>query len=213
MLAHGQQVDRLGIALEQGAPVGTVGHLTAEQVFDQPRLLAGGNPHDRQRLAGTLVEPARWQLGRAGNADLDARGVGQVHHMIGHAELLAPRGFAAGALIVVAFFRGHDAHVALRKLGHARVAVTLAETGLGLAPAVAAMDGTEVFQAHGLADQGVDRHFLLAQAKSVLHHRRIETRRHFTDGAAAEFDQWIASDLNRRFGTGADFELHSCGPM
>ncbi|MNT29355.1 hypothetical protein D3C72_1650900 [compost metagenome] len=133
--------------------------------------------------------------------------------MIGHAELLAPGRFTAGALVVVAFFRGHDAHIALGQLGHARVAVALAEAGLGLATAVTAMDGTKVFQAQGLADQRIDRHFLLAQTKSVLHHRRVETRRHFTDGAAAKFDQWIASDLNRMLATGADFELHSCGPM
>ncbi|MCY1404188.1 hypothetical protein D9M71_193900 [compost metagenome] len=157
LLAHCQQVHRFGIALEQGAPVGAVGDLAAEQVFDQPRLLPRGDAHDRQGLAGPLVKPTGRQLRGPGDADLDARRIGQVHHMVGHAKLLAPPRFTAGAGVVVAFFRGHDADIALGQLGHARVAVTLAEAGLGLAPTVDAMNRPQVLQAQGLADQRVDR--------------------------------------------------------
>ncbi|MCY1180659.1 hypothetical protein D9M73_211170 [compost metagenome] len=133
--------------------------------------------------------------------------------MVGHAKLLAPRRFAAGAGVVVAFFRGHDAHVALGQLGHARVAVTLAETGLGLASAMGAVDRPQVFQAHPGADQRIDRDLGFAQTKCVLHVRPVQARRHFADCTAANLDQWMASDLNRMFGTSIDFEAHSCGPM
>ncbi len=110
--------------------------------------------------------------------------------MIGHAELLAPRRITASALIVMAFFRAHDAQVALRQLEHARVAVTLAVAGLGLAPAMTAMNGAEKLQTQRLADQRVDRYLGLAEAKSVLHTRRvILTRRHFVDCSATNFDQ------------------------
>ncbi|MNP48247.1 hypothetical protein D3C76_1423530 [compost metagenome] len=133
--------------------------------------------------------------------------------MVGHAELLTPRRFAAGAGVVVAFFRGHDAHVALGQLGHARVAVTLAEAGLGALAAMAAMNGAEVFQAQALADHGVDRHLRVIQAEAVLHHRCLQAYRHLAQRATSEFDQCTESDLNRMLAIGADFEAHSCGPM
>jgi len=107
----------------------------------------------------------------------------------------------------------HDAQVTLGQLGHAWVAIALAEAGLGLAAAMAAMDGAEVFQAYMGADQGVDRHLGIAQAKRVLNGRLTELRRHFADCTATNFNQWIASDLNRMFGTVVDFDWHSCGPM
>jgi acyl-coenzyme A thioesterase PaaI-like protein len=76
--------------------------------------------------------------------------------VIGHAELLAPRRLTAGAGVVVAAFRGHDAHVALGQFGHAGVAVTLAETGFGLAlAAMGAVDRPQVFQATVLPIMGL----------------------------------------------------------
>lgn len=133
--------------------------------------------------------------------------------MVGHAECFAPAGITASAGVVMATFGAHDAQVTLGQLGHARVAVTLAETGFGLAAAMAAMNGTQVFQAHVGADQRVDRHLGVAQTKRVLNGRLTELRRHFADCTATDFNQWIASDLNRMFGTGADLDAHSCGPM
>src|SRR5471032_2355154 len=213
LVADGLEVHRGRIALEQGAPVGAVGDLAAQQVFDETGLLTGRNPQDRQRLTRTLVKPAGGQLGGPGNTDLHARRVGQVDDMVGHAELLAPGRITAGALIVVALLGAHDADITLRQLEHARVAITLAVAGLGLAPAVAAMDRTQKLQAHGLADQGVDRELFITQAKPVLHQGFVQASGHLVDGAATNFDQWMASDLNRILGTGADLEAHSCGPM
>jgi len=133
--------------------------------------------------------------------------------MVGHAELLAPRRITAGAGGVMTTLGTHDAQVALSQLGHARVAITLAEAGLGLAAAMAAMDRTQVFQAHMSADQRVDRHLGIAQTKRILNGRLTELRRHFADCTATDFNQWIASDLNRMFGTVVDFDSHSCVPM
>ncbi|MNG10485.1 hypothetical protein D3C84_939560 [compost metagenome] len=121
--------------------------------------------------------------------------------MVGHAELLAPLGFPASASVKVAALRAHDAHVALGQLGHARVAVALAETGLGLASAMDAVDRAQVFQAHRGADQRIDRDLGFAQTKCVLHVRPVQARRHFADCTAANLDQWMASDLNRILGT------------
>lgn len=78
---------------------------------------------------------------------------------------------------------------------------------------MAAMDGTQVFQANVRADQRVDWHLGIAQAKRVLNGRLTELRRHLADCTTSNFNQWIASDLNRMFGTGADLDAHSCGPM
>ena len=213
LLAHRLEVHRRRIALEQGAPVGLVGHLAAKQVLDEAGLLTGRHTDDRQRLAGALVEPAGRQLGGAGDADLDPRRIGQVDHMVGHAEFFTPGRLAAGAGVVMAALGTHDAGVALGQLGHARVAITLAEAGLGLASTMGAMNRPEEFQAQLLADQRVDRHLAVTQAKGVLHVRAFKARRHLADCTAAKLDQWMASDLNRMFGTGADFEAHSCAPM
>ncbi|MNI33533.1 hypothetical protein D3C73_874900 [compost metagenome] len=201
LIADLGQVHRRRIALEQSAPVGLVGHLAAQQILDETGLLASRYAHDRQGLARTLVEPAGRQLGGAGNPDFDPRRIGQVHHVIGHAELLAPLRLPAGAGLEVAAFRAHDAHVALGQFGHARVAVTLAETGLGLASAMGAVDRPQVLQAHRGADQRIDRDLGFAQTKCVLHVRPVQARRHFADCTAANLDQWMASDLNRIFGT------------
>ncbi|MCY1540265.1 hypothetical protein D9M68_758940 [compost metagenome] len=134
--------------------------------------------------------------------------------MIGHAELLAPARLAAGAGVVMAAFRAHDAQVALRQLLHARVAIALTEAGFGLAPAMAAMDRTKVLQAHGLADQRIDRHLFIVQTERVLH-RRVETRHHLAQGTASQLTHQcrVSTDLNSRFGTGSDLEPHSCVPM
>jgi hypothetical protein len=162
------------------------GHLAAQQVLDEAGLLPGGHPQDRQRLSRALVDPARRHLAGAGDAHLHAAGIGQVDDMVGHAELLAPARLAAGALIEVALLRAHDAHIALRQLLHAGVAVALAEAGLGPAPAMAAMDGAEVFQAQRLAQQRVDRHLFVAEAQGVLH-RRVQARRHLAQRATSQF--------------------------
>src|SRR5690606_40089115 len=90
--------------------------------------------------------PARRYLTGTGDADLHPTGVGQVDDMVGHAELLAPARFATGTGLEVAALRAHHADVALRQFLHAGVAVALAETGLGLASAVRAMNGAEVLQ-------------------------------------------------------------------
>ena len=52
---------------------------------------------------GALVHPAGGHLAAAGDADLQARGVGQVDEVVDHAVLLAPLGLATGAGGVVAF--------------------------------------------------------------------------------------------------------------
>ncbi|MCY1530579.1 hypothetical protein D9M68_657710 [compost metagenome] len=184
LVANALEVQRRRLALEHGAPVGPVGHLATQQVFDEAGLLAGGHAHDRQRLAGALVDPAGRHLAGAGDAHLDARGIGQVDHVIGHAEALAPLRLAAGALLEVALFRADDAAVALRQLGEAGVAVALAEALLRLAPAVGAMDGAEEFEAQLPADQGVRRDFRLVQAKAVLH-GCFKAHRHLAQCAAS----------------------------
>ena len=66
--------------------------------------------------------------------------------MVGHAEVHAPLRIAAGAEVVVAFFRAHDADIALRQFLEAGVAITLAETLVGLASTMAAVNGTQIFQ-------------------------------------------------------------------
>ncbi len=167
-LAHGGQVQRFRVALEQRTPVGAVGHLAAQQVLDQPGLLPGGDAHDRQGLAGTLIEPACGQLGRAGDTDLDAGRVGEIDHVVGHAELRAPVRIAAGAELVVAFFRADNAGVALGQLLEAGIAVTLAETLVGLAPAVRAVDRAQILELQPLADQRIHRHPAVAQAEVIL---------------------------------------------
>ncbi|MNQ63676.1 hypothetical protein D3C85_780680 [compost metagenome] len=135
--------------------------------------------------------------------------------MLGHAELLAPTRLAAGAGVVVAALRAHDADIALRQLLHAGVAVTLAETGLGPAPAVAAMDGAQVLEAQGLAKQRIDRHLLLAQAKGVLH-RCLQARRHLAQGTAGQLDHQCRA-LNCGLGSlsalAFDLEPHAWPPM
>src|SRR5690606_32655424 len=155
LLTQRRQVDRLGIPLEQGTPVGLVGYLATQQIFDKARLLTGRYAHDRQGLAGALVDPARRHLASPGNTHLHTTGVSQVDDMIGHAELLTPGRLATGAGLIVAFFRAHDAQVTLRQLLHAGIAITLAVAALGLAPTMAAVDGAQVFQAYGFTQQAV----------------------------------------------------------
>ncbi|MNJ03066.1 hypothetical protein D3C73_1632440 [compost metagenome] len=76
------------------------------------------------------------------------------------------------------------------------------------------MDGPEVFQAQGLADQRVDRHLGVTQAQAVLH-RGAQAHRHLGQRATSEFTHQcrVSEDLNRMFGTSKDLEVHSCGPM
>src|SRR5690606_913677 len=119
------------------------------------RLLAGANPEDRQGLHRPLVDPAGGQLAFPGDAHLDARRIGQVDNVIHHAVGLAPGGLPAGALVVVALFGADDAAVALGEPGEAGVAVALAETLVGLAAAVAAVDDPQVTNAQALADVAV----------------------------------------------------------
>ena len=46
----------------------------------------------------------------------------------------------------------------------------------------------------------------IAQAKGVLNGRPVKACRHLADCTAANLDQWMASDLNRMFGTSIDFD-------
>ncbi len=79
---------------------------------------------------------------------------------------------------------------------------------------MAAMNGAQVHtQAYVGTDQRIDRHLGLTQTKRVLNRSAHQLRRHFADCAATNFNQWIASDLNRMFATGSDLDAHSCGPM
>ncbi len=216
LLADCRQIDRLGFALEHGPPIGAVGDLAAQQVFHQAGLLAGGHAQDRQRLARALVDPAGGNLAGAGDADLHPGGVGQVHHVIGHAEPLAPLRFAAGALLVVALLRADDATVALRQPGEAGIAIALAETLLRLAAAMGAEDAAEVLQAQRPADQRVHRDFAVVEAEGVLHGSiAFQARRHLAQRAAGDFfHQCTESDLNRMFGIGSsECEEQCCGPM
>lgn len=186
LLADCRQIDRLGFALEHGPPIGAVGDLAAQQVFHQAGLLAGGHAQDRQRLARALVDPAGGNLAGAGDADLHPGGVGQVHHVIGHAEPLAPLRFAAGALLVVALLRADDATVALRQPGEAGIAIALAETLLRLAAAMGAEDAAEVLQAQRPADQRVHRDFAVVEAEGVLHGSiAFQARRHLAPAPRA----------------------------
>ncbi|OMP13580.1 hypothetical protein COLO4_01374 [Corchorus olitorius] len=185
-LAHRHQVFRRGHALEHGAPVGAIAHLAAQQVFHQAGLLARGDPQDRQRLVGALVDPAGGQLGGAGDAHLEARGVGQVDDVGHHAMGFAPLRLATGAMLVVALFGADDAAVALGQGGEAGIAVALAEALAGLAAAVGAVDGAQVFQAQATADQRIDRYLALVEAKGVVDGVG-QGHGHLAQGATAQF--------------------------
>src|SRR3546814_6163341 len=101
----------------------------------------------------------------------------------------------------MAALRAHDAQVALGQLGHAGVAITLAEAGLGPAPAMAAVDRTEKLQAYRAADQRIDRHLEIAQAKGILNSRPVKACRQHADCTAANLYQWMPSDLIDRKST------------
>ncbi|MNE97639.1 hypothetical protein D3C80_1960190 [compost metagenome] len=77
------------------------------------------------------------------------------------------------------------------------------------------MDGAQVFETQGLADQWVDRHLLLVQAKGVLH-RSLQARRHLVQGTAGQLDHQCRA-LNCGFGSlsalAFDLEPHAWPPM
>ncbi len=141
--------------------------------------------------------------------------------MIGHAEIQAPLRIATGAEIVVALLRAHDADIALRQFLEAGIAVTLAEALVGLAPAMGAVDGAQVFQPQRPADQRIDRHQPFTEAKGVLHrHARLELNRHLLQRAASELQhQWRVPEAgaNRLVSMAASafllLEPHSWPPM
>ena len=58
---------------------------------------------------------------------------------------------------------------------------------------IVAVDGTEVLQPQGLADQRVDRYQLVVQTEGVLR-RCAQLDRHFAEGAASEFEHRVVND-------------------
>ena len=134
--------------------------------------------------------------------------------MPGHAELLAPRRLAAGTGGVVALFRADDALVALRQFRHAGIAVALAVTLLRALAAVAAVDRAQIVEADALAEQRVERDFLLTKAQAVLH-RSLQPHRHLAQRTACDLLHQcrVSEVLNRMFGTSRLLDLHSIGPM
>ena len=86
-----------------------------------------------------------------------------------HAAGFTPGRFTAGALIVMAFFRRHDAHICLRQGGKMFVAITLAKAFFGQLTTVYAMNGAGKFQTNGLADARVQIEPLIAERQLILH--------------------------------------------
>ena len=178
-----EQIERLGGALEHVAPVGLVGHFLLEQHFEIARLHAAADADDRQRLGRPLVDPAGRHLHGARDSDLEAGGIGEIDDMVAHADALAPVGFAAGALVEMAFFRMDDAGIALRELAEAGVAIALVETLGGLAAAMNAEDAAGPGELHRLANHRVERHPFFGKHHAVGD-RVFQAAFHFAHGAA-----------------------------
>ena len=179
-ITFGAHIQLRRFTLEQGAPVGLVGYLLTQQIFDQTGLLTGRHPQNRQRLAGTLIDPTRWDLAGPGDADLEPGGVGQIDHMLGHAELLTPGRFAAGSFGIMTLFRAHDAGIALGQFLEAGVAVALVEAFFCAPSAMGAVNVTQRLEADRFTQPFIHRHLLVTN-RQLIGHRLCQTADHLAD--------------------------------
>ena len=130
------------LTLQHPAPVGPIRHILLQRHLQHSRLIPAGDAEHGQGLHSPLVQPTDRQLAGSGNPHFHASGVRQIDVVGLHAVRQSPRGFATGALRIVAEFWLNDTEVTAGQPLEAGVAIAVLETALGLPPAGNTKDGT-----------------------------------------------------------------------